>query len=296
MTGGSNTRRGRNHGALRWNPNRLVSLWDMLLNFKAGDIYGRITALIGIATVWLESPSQSVVGLDGRVREELIKGLDGLAKAALGSPFKPIDAAAQRMIQSLADPSLQTVVLADRIFALLARYKELCEEQASLFITQDKRTYFDSISAFGDKFSKVFPAAITDAEESCKCFALDRWTACVFHLMRVAEYGLRSLAMTLHVQLTHRGAHHPIECVDWDKVITGAQNKILNARGLAPGPRRQAKLELLSDAADHCAYMKGIWRNNASHARRPYKESDASVTFDRVRDFMRFLGNSVTRL
>ena len=53
------------------------------------------------------------------------------------------------------------------------------------------------------------------------------------------------------------------------------------------GPKRQEKLELLSDAADHCVFMKDIWRNSVSHTRNPYKKSEAIAALDRVRDFMR---------
>ena len=42
-----------------------------------------------------------------------------------------------------------------------------------------------------------FPSANTEIEEASKCFALDRYTAVVFHLMRIMEIGLRSLSSTL---------------------------------------------------------------------------------------------------
>jgi hypothetical protein len=89
--------------------------------------------------------------------------------------------------------------------------------------------------------------------------------------MRVAEYGLRSLAKRLGVMVTHRGARQRIEDADWDKVITAIKNKIDSIRHLTIGPRRKAQLELYSDAADHCLFMRDIYRNKISHTQKPYK-------------------------
>jgi hypothetical protein len=63
---------------------------------------------------------------------------------------------------------------------------------------------------------------------------------------------------------------------------------------LPSGPKRQTKLDFYSDAADHGMFMKDIWRNNVSHARRPYHAGEAKVVLDRVRDFMRFLAISLS--
>jgi hypothetical protein len=40
-----------------------------------------------------------------------------------------------------------------------------------------------------------FPGAVSDIEEATKCLALSRSTACVFHLMRALEVGLRALGI-----------------------------------------------------------------------------------------------------
>jgi len=136
---------------------------------------------------------------------------------------------------------------------------------------------------------QIVSGAAPDVEEALYCYALERNTAAVFHFMRAAEYGLRHLARKMRVTLTHRGHRQQIEFADWQKVITAIKNKITNALVTPPGPKRQAKLEMLSDAADHCLYMKDIWRNSISHARKPYKASEALSVLERVRDFMRFL-------
>ena len=93
--------------------------------------------------------------------------------------------------------------------------------------------------------------------------------------MRAAEHGLRMLARKLKVKLTHKGKTQPVEYADWEKVIAAIKDKITAARALPHGPKRQERLENLSDAADHCVFMKDIWRNNISHTRKPYTSAEA---------------------
>ena len=44
-----------------------------------------------------------------------------------------------------------------------------------------------------------FPAANHEASEAGKCFATARYTACVFHLMRVMEVGVQEFGAVLSV-------------------------------------------------------------------------------------------------
>jgi len=156
-------------------------------------------------------------------------------------------------------------------------------------VSPDLGRYFEQPKLFGENVDLAFPDARDDIRQAGNCIAIELSTAAVFHLMRVAEYGLRRLAKQLRVQLTHSGKAHPIEFAEWEKVITGCKNKITAARALNPGSKRQAQLERYSDAADHCMFMKDIWRNTVSHARKQYTPGEAIGVLDRVRDFMGFL-------
>jgi len=126
------------------------------------------------------------------------------------------------------------------------------------------------------------------------CYVLERNTASVFHAMRVAEYGLRFLAKRIRATVSHSGKPQRLEYAEWDKVITAIKNKLDPIRRLPSGPQRQSKLEMFSDAADHCTFMKDIFRNNVSHTRKPYKPSEALGVIERVRDFMIFIAENFT--
>jgi hypothetical protein len=153
--------------------------------------------------------------------------------------------------------------------------------------------YINNNSLFGDEVLSNLPLASEDIKNSGNCLAVELPTAAVFHLMRVSEHGLRYLAKKLRATVKHNKSLCPLEYAEWDKVITAVKNKIEEKRKLPKGPQRQAKLEFFSEAADHCLFMKEIWRNNISHTRRPYTQTEAMSVFERVRDFMQFLAKGI---
>ncbi|MGA2410100.1 MAG: hypothetical protein ABSG46_06890 [Candidatus Binataceae bacterium] len=161
------------------------------------------------------------------------------------------------------------------------------------FVPVQRAIKLDNINKDWADVQAAFPAANDDITDAVECYALDKHTACIFHLMRVSEHGLRYLAQRLRVRLTDKGKNQPIEFAEWDKIITAIRNKITTARQLPKGPKRETQLQKWSEAADHCEYMKDNWRNAVSHARKPYDEADALQASNRVHAFMSFLASSL---
>ncbi len=157
------------------------------------------------------------------------------------------------------------------------------------YISPAVAEFFEQEKLFGQEVYDAFPEARVDIKDAGNCVAADLNTAAMFHLMRVAEFGLRRLAKRLKVALTHKGKPHPIEYADWKKVIDACKAKIANAQAASPGPKKQELLEQYADVADHCAFLKDIWRNNVSHTRKPYKRQDALAALERVRGFTQSL-------
>jgi hypothetical protein len=87
------------------------------------------------------------------------------------------------------------------------------------------------ISAVGEELKrftpviKAFPSTIYDLEEAGSCYAFGVFTACVFHLMRVCEYGLVSLAESL-------GEDPGIS--SWEKLLRKIRDKISDAQATKP--------------------------------------------------------------
>jgi hypothetical protein len=159
------------------------------------------------------------------------------------------------------------------------------------FVLPEKAALLESAKKEWKETIDSVPDAEEDVREALYCYALERNTASVFHLMRVAEHGLRILGKRLRVSLAikHKGHVIPIDYAEWQKVIDAIKNKLDKVKHLPSGPKRAAQLEKLSDAGDHCLFMKDIWRNAISHARRPYTPDEAKAALGRVKDFMTFV-------
>jgi hypothetical protein len=163
------------------------------------------------------------------------------------------------------------------------------------YIRSPNDQYFDQERLFGDQVYQQCESARQDVRDAGNSFAAELYAATVFYLMRVAEHGLRALAKQVRATIKDKNKRVPIEFGDWNKVITAINKKIEAARQLPAGPKKQARLHYYSDAAQHCLFMKDIYRNDMAHARKPYTEAEASTAMQRVREFMQFLTRAIPR-
>lgn len=161
------------------------------------------------------------------------------------------------------------------------------------YIPPPNDKYFERDELFGKEVFEAFGKAQADIKDAGNSFAASLYTACVFHLMRASEHGLRALARKLKVKISHKHQLIPLEYGEWDKIITAITAKIGAARNSANTPKRAHLLEIYSDANQHCLFMKDIWRNTASHARKAYTHNEALAAMERVRDFFQFLARGM---
>jgi len=157
------------------------------------------------------------------------------------------------------------------------------------YIPAPNDKYFEQEQLFGEKTHEQFRDACNDIKDAGNCIAAELYTAAVFHLMRVAEFGLRHIADRVKVELKDKGNPIPIEYATWDKVIQGIQNKITETRKLSQGVEKNEELQFYSDAADQATFIKDLWRNDVSHTRKRYNDREAIGVFVRVKGFMKLL-------
>lgn len=171
-----------------------------------------------------------------------------------------------------------------------AIHAELCYRRFA-FVTTEKSLLHDKFASHWDGIWKKFPEAKEDSQRAIDCYALEQNTACVFHLMRVAELGLREIARKVGVKLTDKGKQMAVEFATWDKVINAIKSKLTVAHSLSRGTRKSERLRFYSDAADQCTYFRDMWRNDVAHARKHYNDGEALGVMIRVREFMQLLSN-----
>jgi hypothetical protein len=224
---------------------------------------------------------------------KLFKGLQGSCEE-LG-----VDRGTLRQIQvfvvehETGIPDRRPSIVHAKVRTILHAIDEILEARKFFLLSEEEASFYANGKLFGESFqSKYSMSATREALCAGNCYAASQYTACVFHCMRVAEYGLRKLAANsmLRVKLTDRGKPMPIEYATWNKVLTGIRNKIVKIRTRPEGPKKEKDLQFFSSAADHCEYMKDIWRNEISHTRRWYKKEEALSVINRVKEFVIVVG------
>ncbi|MGB7985623.1 MAG: hypothetical protein WCF54_10715 [Terracidiphilus sp.] len=161
-------------------------------------------------------------------------------------------------------------------------------------VVGDGRDYLDAKSLFGESVVKAFPKTLGDVQNAGDCIAVDLGTAAVFHLMHVAEWGLRALAVDVGLsdvvvdKKTKKTI--PIEFSEWEKILSQLPEKI--EAKILPMPRgdgKQKAQEFYYSASMEIRGFKDAWRNHVMHTRRSYTREDALAVFSHVQRFMQSL-------
>lgn len=151
-----------------------------------------------------------------------------------------------------------------------------------LVIPPDRAALIEEKAPFGEGVTELLPAATTDILEGVKCYALERWTAAVFHLMRAAEHAVRYLARGV-------GVEH-VEEKDMGQLIQETHDK---HRALSS---RDSEKKWSADALASLDLFKDAWRNPVNHARDDhYTEERARDVFNGTRALMQSLAREVAR-
>lgn len=130
--------------------------------------------------------------------------------------------------------------------------------------------------AFGSELLDVFPEIRQDVSAAAQCRAYELWTACVMHLMRVAEVGIGRLADQVQAP---RGNN-------WGATAANLSKGLESARKVdGDGTTKQ----WLSEAATYLNFVKNGFRNPAMHPEKTFDREQAIAIYDNTRNFMRLI-------
>lgn len=134
-----------------------------------------------------------------------------------------------------------------------------------------------NIGSFADRWGVVlsaFPSSRFEIESALDLFALQHYTASVFHFMRAAEHGLRVLANELGVALP-KGK--PISHGAWQEIIAHCDRQLKQIGQTAPaGDAKDKALAFYSAALSHLHYLKDNFRNDVMHTKSVF-DIDAAI-------------------
>jgi hypothetical protein len=156
---------------------------------------------------------------------------------------------------------------------LQERIQDEMNERLFLYVPSDDAELYKTAESYLEKpVIDKWPNLIEDSSESVKCFALSRYTACIFHLMRVMEFGVQKLGDKLTVKLT--------EELYWQTILDRADKAI---RAL---DQKAEETKKLASVSANLYNVKLAWRNEVMHPKATYTKEEAKRVLDSVQSFM----------
>jgi HEPN domain-containing protein len=226
----------------------------------------------------VDAVREEASGSEQRLRGLLNRLLEGVATSCASLQLELARVHARHIQDKLAsNPSL--AALRGDIRELEKRIEDECEGRLFLFVPSQRAKYFLEEHPFGEKVENKFPKFAEDISEASKCLGAGRYTAAVFHLMRVMEAGLTRLVKVLRLT------------IHLDRPWGAILKDINQAINLLPASTTQevARHDRFAEVCAYLHHVKNAWRNNTMYPKRTYTEEEAENIFRNVRAFMELL-------
>jgi len=159
------------------------------------------------------------------------------------------------------------------------------DEYASvLLLWIEEKDYFQKDDLFGAEVGERFKGASFDIKEAGNCYALSRYTACVFHLMRVAESGLKAIGKRVGFS-----DDRPV----WEAVLNYINAEIRRDRDKM-SELFKGDLEFIGGIAAHMHAVNIAWRRRVAHVERTYTQEEAKQIFNATKSLMQHLAKNLS--
>lgn len=256
----------------------LLSLWDLMETFK--PLADRMRRLGAVLNQLRNSGAADDLGtLERREFEQSLEGIENeLLKFDLDAARDALEILQKELLKSgthwPATLVYQFAPLVEAMIGQLGRryYVPVIPEVADFYERPESKFPLCMV---------MFPSAADDIKEACRCFALERYTACVFHAMGILQVGLYALADEFQVRFSFK-----IELAEWENVIAKIASEIKKKGDLPKSDQKDADLKFYSELAVQFRYFKDAWRNHVAHLREEYDCDQAHSILIHVRDFM----------
>jgi hypothetical protein len=164
-----------------------------------------------------------------------------------------------------------------RLSDVASRYKDEFLDAHVFIASPDQAKYWARADLVTDAVKARFPEVPKELRSAGSSYCCALWTACVFHCMRAAESGLRTVANELKCDTDSNDNMKVV--ID---AIQKAANKIMDEpRSVERGDRSQHYSRIAIEAG----LFKDAWRNHVAHARVSYDADEAMIVLNSVIKF-----------
>ncbi len=228
-----------------------------------------------------------ILAYDNPRRVELHRGIVEDAKSlcnsleVLGARVTGISA---RKLVEQVEMNCTFAMLQRIIDEINSRIKDELQLVQMFVLGQDKEKYFsEGAQNFGLPVATKFPAAAYEIDEAGKCFALNRGTATVFHLMRAMEVGIGAVRRCLSIA-------DPTKVADrnWGHILKSIKDDLDAHAGSTPTKTWAiaGDKDFFDSAYASLDAVRVAWRNPTMHVENKYTDDEAEHIFVAVKGFM----------
>lgn len=154
-------------------------------------------------------------------------------------------------------------------WAFAVRLEEGLGERVVLALERDRERYYEGAGVWGEAVGR-FEEAEWDMREAGKCYAFERYTASIFHVMRVLEHGLKAVAGTIP-SFEREGSLD----VAWGRILRAMDREISKEPSVEKEVWFKGKEKFYSSASSFMWAVKLAWRDGTMHAEGKFEEREA---------------------
>jgi len=231
-----------------------------MLRFYAAEFMQMMGELRKLASVLNDDLGDT---LDTATREVLWTGTAFIRDTADRICLTSSVRAAERMMQAVEGNRSPSRL--GELFRELSTVVQYELQDCMVFvIPQARAQYYNAKKPLGgsDIVNKL-PDTVCDVTEAGNCFAVGRYTACVFHLMRVMEMCVQALGAEFGVSVANGET--------WQGILDSMQGAVKQRYPRHSSPERKTYAGVLS----HLESVKIAWRNPTMHPKGTYTEEEA---------------------
>lgn len=254
--------------------NKLWTLWDML-KFHA-EKFVELTVLLRSITIFFQDGKENIPEIVRKqIKREMENAITLLTSVGLTQSAKKAKKIAEQTDYEGYDGPHYSVAIDE----LKERIRDELEDGYFLHLSTDEiKLFAPKTSLFGEQVEKQFPSAIYEIDEAAKCAALGRYTASVFHLMRVLEIGIGAIRQCL-------GIPDPVKASgrNWGAMLKSFRDNALDVKTKV---WRGDDKQFFEEAYASLDAVRVAWRNSTMHVENKYTPDEAEHIFAVVKGFM----------
>ena len=257
------------------NPYRLLSLLDML-RYAAEDFWKacELLTLLAEEPAVLKRPNART-----NATRKMNDLLEHLHKLNLKTSLKE----AEKMLPAFNDSDADPERLRHLAYHLSSVIQSELDSEMFFHLESSRMKYWDPTWLVDKPIYITFPHAHEEIRNAGRCYAYGEPTACVFHLMRVIDAGLRSVADSLNITYDAR---------NWSGIAVKIQSKMEEKYEAKTDEWKRSEPFYASILTDIQAISRGH-RNPVLHEiEKKYTDAEASYLLTMTEGFMLHLSEN----